>query len=62
MPETLTATSAPIHPDSIVDRERKMQVAASLLILGSAVGLAFCYQRKIMAAVMPSKFSHPPSL
>lgn len=62
MPETLTATSAPIHPDSIVDRERKMQVAASLLILGSAVGLAFCYQRKIMAAVMPGKLSHPPSL
>jgi len=62
MPETLTATSAPIHPDAIVDRERKMQVAASLLILGSAVGLAFFYQRKIMAALMPDKFSHPPSL
>ncbi len=62
MPQTLTETSAPIHPDAIVDRERKMQAAASLLILGSAVGLACCYQRKIMAAVIPGKVSHPPSL
>ena len=61
MPETLTATSAAIHPDAIVDRERKMQTAAGLLILGSSLGLALFYQRKIMAALKPSKFSHPPS-
>jgi hypothetical protein len=62
MPLTLTASSAPIRPDAIVDRERKMQAAASLLILGSSVGLALVYQRKIMAALMPNKFFHPPSL
>ncbi len=62
MPATLTASSAPIRPDAIVDRERKMQAAATVLILGSAVGLALFYQRKIIAALMPTKLSHPPSL
>jgi hypothetical protein len=62
MPITLTASSAPIRPDEIVDRERKMQAAASLLILASSIGLALCYQRKITAALMPNKFSHPPGL
>lgn len=61
MPVTLTASSAPIRPDAIVDRERKMQAAATLLILGSSLGLAAFYQRKIIAALVPSKLSHPPS-
>jgi hypothetical protein len=61
MPVTLTASSAPIRPDAIVDRERKMQAAATLLILGSSLGLALFYQRKIIAALLPAKFSHPPS-
>jgi hypothetical protein len=52
MPETLTATSA----------ERKMQTAAGLLILGSSLGLGLFYQRKIIAALRPNKFPHPPSL
>ncbi len=61
MPTMLTAESAPVRPDAIVDRERRMQLAASLLLLGSAVGLALFYQRQISAALVPPKVSHPPS-
>ncbi len=61
MPTMLTAESGPVRPDAIVDRERRMQLAASLLLLGSAVGLALFYQRQISAALLPQKVSHPPS-
>ena len=61
MPVTLTGASAPMRPDAIVDRERKMQLAASLFLLGSSVGLALFYQRQISAALIPQKVSHPPS-
>ena len=51
MPSSSIVAGAEIRPDSIVQRERRMQWASGLCTLAGALALAFWYRRSLAQAL-----------
>jgi hypothetical protein len=50
MPEAEVKSGVGLLPAAIVNRERKLQALSGSLVLGAALGLAYCYRRNLIDA------------
>jgi hypothetical protein len=51
MPPISSGQQAPLRPDVLVRRERRMQLASGILTVGGALALGFFYRRTLLVAI-----------